>query len=244
VPALPNELLHDCPAGHAAAQVPFEQHPPLHGEIVSHEVVHVKSWHASPVGQSPDVPQVQAPAPHVPELQQKLAPHSPSVLPPHVLVHVPAAHVGVPSLHAWHRPPTAPHVPLAVPGWHSMPSQHPPLHVRPAAQTLEQTWKALHAMPVGQSATESLQPVDASAPVAPSCADASSCAPPPSAPSRASVAPSAENDASVPGADASSVAPTPPSSAAPRPDVSSPHAATHAISTGTATKRLTRTPLE
>jgi len=47
------------------------------------------------MGQSLAEPQLQAPAPHVLELQQKSAPHSPSVAPPQVLVHAPAAHVGV-----------------------------------------------------------------------------------------------------------------------------------------------------
>jgi hypothetical protein len=150
--------LHVSLFGHDAAQTLLEQQPPLHPATALHDVEQENPLHAIPVGQSPDVRQLHAPEPHVPELQQNSEPQVPSVAPPQALVQVPVAQVGVPSLHASHAPPDVPHAPLSNPVRHISPSQHPPLHVRPPTHAAEQTCVTLHAFPSGQSVAAFEQP--------------------------------------------------------------------------------------
>jgi hypothetical protein len=88
--------------------------------------------------------------------QQKPVPHVPSPGPPQAFWHVPLLHVGVWPEHAAHMAPV-PHLSFVVPGWHAVPSQHPPLHVRPPEQLVVQTCCALQAWPAGQSPA-ALQP--------------------------------------------------------------------------------------
>jgi hypothetical protein len=157
------------------------QHPPWQALLAEHVVPQTPAVHASPIGQSacvlqpqaplgrhavPDVPAVQsthAPpdAPHAllatashvfAGPQQKPEPHvAAAPLVPHVAVHAPAAHVGVPKPHAEHAPPFDPHSPFAVPGTHLLvaPSQHPPLHTRLAHDVEHTPVPGSHAWPVG-----------------------------------------------------------------------------------------------
>ena len=57
-----------------------------------------------------------------------------------------------------HAPPLAPHAFVALPAWHELPSQHPPLHTSPPAQLrLHACVCGLHALPGAQS-EDVLQP--------------------------------------------------------------------------------------
>jgi len=105
---------------------PDEQHPPLHGLDDPHAVEHVPPLHARPGRQSDAVAQ-----PHDPD-----ASHTrPLALP----------------AQGTHTPPLRPHAVFPVPGWQVVPSQHPPLHVRPPPQPVPQV-PLPHASWVGQSA--------------------------------------------------------------------------------------------
>ena len=105
---------------------PPEQHPPLHGLDEPHAVEHVPPLHACPGGQSDAVAQ----------------PHDP------VASH--AKPLALPAQET-HAPPLRPHAAFPVPGWQLVPSQHPPLQVRPPPQPVLHA-PALHAWWVGQSA--------------------------------------------------------------------------------------------
>jgi hypothetical protein len=88
------------------------QHPPLQGEPGSAQLfVHIPPMQAWSVGQS-------------------LA-----FVHPVAFVQLPeGAQFGCPNEHRMHLPPPAPHAMGSEPGWHSVPSQHPPLHDSPPEQ--------------------------------------------------------------------------------------------------------------
>ncbi len=155
--------------------VPLQQ-PPLQMSPPVQTWEHVPALQASPTGQaehaSPLAPQVRGPVPgwqvapsqqpplhrkppeqlvlHVPMRQASFAGHWSSFMQPHV----PRTH----SVPFWliaqsvHCPPVFPHCVLAVPAWHVVPLQHPPLHASPPPQASEHCPVAgLHAWPTGQS---------------------------------------------------------------------------------------------
>ncbi len=106
--------------------VPDEQQPPLHGLDEPQAVEQVPPLHACPGRQSDAVAQ-----PHVPDDSH-------------------ARPVALPAQET-HAPPLRPQVALPVPGWQLVPSQQPPLQVRPPPHPVPQV-PALHASWVGQSA--------------------------------------------------------------------------------------------
>jgi hypothetical protein len=125
VPQRPPFVPH-APTTLPVTHVPAEQHPPLHGLDEPHAVEHVPPLQARPGRQSDAVVQ-----PHDPD-----ASHTrPFALP----------------AQATHAPPLRPHAGFPVPGWQLVPSQQPPLHVRPPPHPVPQV-PALHAWWAGQSA--------------------------------------------------------------------------------------------
>jgi hypothetical protein len=111
------------PAAVPATHDPPEQHPPLHGLDDPHAVEHEPPLHARPGRQSDAVAQ-----PHVPVVSHA----RPFALP----------------AQGTQAPPLRPHAALDVPGWQLVPSQQPPLQVRPPPQVVLQV-PALHAWRVG-----------------------------------------------------------------------------------------------
>ena len=155
------------------------QQPPWHGAEGPQTDVHAPPLHAWKKGQSLAVLQPQlplgrqtgpfglvmqlthaeplpqalamSPATHALPAQHEPAPHG--VMSVHVLVQTPPVHVGVEPPHLMHLPPVLPHfMSSALPGWHIMPSQHPPLHASMPMQ-LGEHWCVVgsHASPLGQS---------------------------------------------------------------------------------------------
>jgi len=108
----------------------------------------VQSAHALP--EAPHVFVAPLPA-HWPLLQQKPLPQVPSPLLPHAFVQLPPEHVGVWPEQGAHMLPLFPQPPLARPSVQLLPSQQPPLHVRPPAHDVAHTCDELQACPVGQS---------------------------------------------------------------------------------------------
>jgi hypothetical protein len=117
-------------APHAAVEVPGlhaapAQQAPLHGDDALQAEEHAPALHALPERQSDSVLQPQVP----------LLRHAEPLLP-------------VQSLHF---PPGVPQASEAVPGWHVVPLQHPPLHVKPPAQLFPHRPVAVsQASPFGQ----------------------------------------------------------------------------------------------
>jgi hypothetical protein len=101
------------------------QQPPLQGLLGEQTEEQVPALHACPAGQS------------VAELQKTQAPVAPQL--------------GVVPEQVAHAPPDIPHAPAAVPAWHDVPSQQPPLQGELGLQVVEQT-PVLHACPTGQLA--------------------------------------------------------------------------------------------
>jgi hypothetical protein len=84
-------------------------------------------------------------------LQQNPVPQVPLSVPSHAFVQLPPEHVGVWPEQGVHALPLFPQPSLATPSVQLVPSQQPPLHVRPPAHDVVQTCDALQACPVGQS---------------------------------------------------------------------------------------------
>jgi hypothetical protein len=108
----------------------------------------VQSTHAEAEPHAVDA----VPVMHVPiePPQQKAAPQAP---PSQLALQAPPVQVGVWPPHAMHAVPAEPQCVPRLPGTHVVPSQHPPLHVRPPAQLVEHTpLLGSHASPLGQLA--------------------------------------------------------------------------------------------
>jgi hypothetical protein len=172
-PPMPQAVLSVDPETHFA---PLQQ-PALHCPGPVQAVVHLWSLHAVPAtGQSADELQPHAPATHVvpvelpvqlmhadaephavvevPDMHVPIAPPQQSVgpqpPPSQSAEQLPPTHEGVSPLHGMHWPPADPHSDLVSPATHDVPSQHPPLHVRPPLQLVPQKPVALQASPFPQ----------------------------------------------------------------------------------------------
>jgi hypothetical protein len=137
------QSVHTGAVPHAVAAVPgvhvppleAEQHPPLHGCAIEHEVVQAFAVvsQASPVAQS--LVRVQPHARPLPEATQALP--------------APA------SAHDVHIVPRLPHAACAVPAAHDVPLQQPPLHGCVAEHVvLHVPPSTSHASPIGQADAE------------------------------------------------------------------------------------------
>lgn len=158
-------------------QVAPLQHPPLQGDEPLQLVEHVPPLQALMGEQSVSVVHPQVPPPRqaepffpaqsthaaaepqavcaVPDMQVPVEPpqQNPAPQPPpsQSAEHEPLTHVGVAPVHATHALPAEPHSGAELPLTHVVPSQHPPLHVRPPAQLVEHVpLVGSHASPFGQ----------------------------------------------------------------------------------------------
>jgi hypothetical protein len=155
-PPLVAQLVHEGPhAMSVFAHIELLQHAELQTFVVPvHDAVHMlAALHVMAIGHSAVAVQVAVHAlfthAGVPLGQSAPVLHSTHLAP---LV----SQTGVVIMQAPQEPPPAPHAPAVVPGWHILPSQHPPLQYgpRPTTAQVGPHFPPVHAIPTGHSAVD------------------------------------------------------------------------------------------